>query len=83
LLPAENDRLWQLIKDADLTAVPSSKEEAAPDTAMYTFTLMSGHDEHITTIWSTEVQENQAVQALLNGLAEVVKSHTGKDIVLR
>jgi len=83
LLPAENERLWQLITNAELTAVSSSTGDIEPDTVMYTFTLINGDDEKVITIWSTESQENQAIQDLLEGITKVIKSHTGKEIVLR
>lgn len=83
LLPAENERLWQLTESANLLNLPSASGEAVPDTVMYTFTLISGDDEQTIEIWSTDVQDNDAVQALLDGITEVIKSHTGEEIVIR
>ena len=83
LLPAENERLWQLIEAVDLPAIPSSTSNAVPDSAAYTFTLTASGEDHALTIWATEAQENEAMMALLVGLTEVVKAHTGKEVVLR
>lgn len=83
LLPAENDRLWQLIEAVDLPSIPSSTGDALPDSVAYTFTLTASGEDHALTIWATEAQENEAMMALLAGLAEVVKAHTGKEAVLR
>ena len=83
LLPAENERLWQLIEAVNLPAIPSSTGDALPDSVAYTFTLTASGEDHALTIWATEAQENEAMMALLDGLAEVVKAHTGKEVVLR
>jgi hypothetical protein len=83
MLPAENEQLWQLVEAADLGAIPSSTAEAVPDTVMYTFTLTEDGETEEITLWSTEAQENEALMALLDGMAVVIKSHTGKEAILR
>ena len=83
LLPTENEQLWQLVEAVDLPAIPSSTGEAVPDTVMYTFTLTIDGNDEVLTMWSTDAQENEAIMTLLDGLAAVIKSHTGEDAVLR
>jgi hypothetical protein len=83
LLPAENERLWQLIAAADLPALPAATETAQPDAVAYTFTLMINGEETVRTLWSSDAQENEAIGTLLAGIAEVIQAHTGEDVGLR
>lgn len=83
MLPAENEHLWQLISAADLPALPTTMGDAVPDTVAYTFTLTANGEETARTLLSSDAQENEAIMALLASMAEVIKSHTGEDAVLR
>lgn len=81
LLPAENDQLWRLIEAADLLSIPSATDEAGSEALTYIFTLTTDTDTETLVLESTEAQEIQTVQDLLNAINEVIKSHTGKEIV--
>jgi hypothetical protein len=81
LLPAENDQLWRLIEAADLPAIPTSISETEPEAIRYTFTLTTNNDTETRILDSTEAQKSKAIQDLLNAIHEIVKSHTGKEIV--
>jgi hypothetical protein len=66
-----------------LPTIASATGEAVPDTILYTFTLTTGAEEQVTTLWATDAQDNQTIQALLDGFSEVIRLHTGEDIVIR
>lgn len=83
MLPAENERLWQLIAAADLSALPAATGTAQPDAVAYTFRLITNGEETVRTLWSSDTQENEAIVALLVGIAEVIQAHTGEDVGLR
>ena len=80
--PEEAEALWGLIQMSGIPCLSSSTRAGVPDEPLFVFSLEGPDRNWRVELWRGDVEENEALMALVDALAALIETYTGKELQL-
>ncbi len=77
--PEEAEALWGLIQMSGIPCPSSSTRAGIPDEPLLVFSLEGPDRNWRVELWRGDVEENEALMALVDALAALIETYTGKE----
>lgn len=77
--PEEAKALWGLIQMAEIPCLSSSTRAGLPDEPLFVFSLEGPDSAYRVELWRGDVEESEALMALVDALATLIETYTGEE----
>lgn len=75
----ENEQLWSLIKQANLSGLNSSIRPGFPDEGRYVFTFQKNQEEKNLELWEGDVRKLVTIKRLMTEINGLLQQYTGQN----